>query len=146
MTAHILKHIDRTVPVAHHDHRNAQKCDWLDHARLADVLDKTDGGPIVAKQGVLFMLEHRRVDITGVWQSAGLFDGVPAHFSDQALSPLLSGQCASLLRNHDIKTCFRQHDRVVLPMHGIVMSRLHQRNSHAAQISFLSGRTGPSDA
>ena len=41
VVSHIPKHIDFTVAIACHDHRNAQKCDCLDHTWLADVLTKT---------------------------------------------------------------------------------------------------------
>ena len=40
VAAHILKHIYFTVPIPCHDHRNAQKYDWLEHNRLADFLAK----------------------------------------------------------------------------------------------------------
>ena len=54
--AQILKQMDRSSHIAHHDHRDIQKCDWLAHARLSDVLAKTYSGQIVAKKSFLLLL------------------------------------------------------------------------------------------
>ena len=69
MPANILEHIDIAILGAHHDHRNAQKGQWLYHASMGNILAKADRRPVIAEQGILFMLVHGLVNIAGIGQT-----------------------------------------------------------------------------